>query len=342
MNVLLTSVGRRSYLVKYFQDELGSAGYVVAANMYADTPGMLVADIAVKVPAATNPNYVDSIFDICVQHNIGLICSLHDLDVLVLSEHQQRFADIGVKTTFPSYEWAKVTLDKYECFKALMNHSLPCVSTFLSLEEARGAVKSGQCNYPLLVKDRFGFGSSGVQACNNEEELSLVLELQSLRLKRQAYSPCRMLADHEYKESSLVIQPKISGAEVRLVVCNNLDREFAAHFCCKVHQMRSGESDVATSVDRGEFQNLARQLSKVIGHQGYLGVDLLDDNGVFKIIDVNPRFSGDYPFHHMAGANVPRAMLAWAKGDTASESCFYHAVGVRGYKDIEPKLIADG
>ena len=41
MNILLTCVGRRDYLVEYFKIALGNRGQVFAANTYAETAGKL-------------------------------------------------------------------------------------------------------------------------------------------------------------------------------------------------------------------------------------------------------------------------------------------------------------
>jgi carbamoyl-phosphate synthase large subunit len=54
MNVLLSSAGRRSYLVHYFRDALRGTGAVFAANCVPDTPAMLVADRAFVVPAVAD------------------------------------------------------------------------------------------------------------------------------------------------------------------------------------------------------------------------------------------------------------------------------------------------
>ncbi len=43
---------------------------------------------------------------------------------------------------------------------------------------------------------------------------------------------------------------------------------------------------------------------------------MLERDGNYYVLEMNPRFGGGYPFSHEAGANVPLAILSWAKGDT--------------------------
>jgi carbamoyl-phosphate synthase large subunit len=49
---------------------------------------------------------------------------------------------------------------------------------------------------------------------------------------------------------------------------------------------------------------------------------------------MNPRFTGHYPFSHIAGANIPAALVAWAKGQTADPAWLRVIPGVKGYKGI--------
>ena len=90
MNILLSCVGRRNYLVDYFRHALAGQGQVFAANTYAESAGMAVADKRFLVPPVTDKSYVDVLLKICKDNNVKLLIPLIDLDVVVLSRAKDR------------------------------------------------------------------------------------------------------------------------------------------------------------------------------------------------------------------------------------------------------------
>lgn len=58
MNILLTSVGRRSYLVKYFKDALGTSGEIHVSNSSAITPAFIYADNITVTPLIYENEYI--------------------------------------------------------------------------------------------------------------------------------------------------------------------------------------------------------------------------------------------------------------------------------------------
>jgi len=334
MNILLTSVGRRSYLVEYFKEALGGTGKVIGVNMFKETAGMYASDVAVVAPPVISSEYTDFILDVCAQFEIGLICSLHDLDTFVLSQSGSDIESLGVRSTLPAAEWGRTTLDKYECTRVLKQAGFDVPWTALLPEDAMKAAKNRHVNFPFVIKSRTGYGSLGLRVCYNERELQNAYRDILIQCKKTDLSTFLRIPEDEMA----VIQSFIPGKEICLGICNDLEGSYRAHFSCLVHAMRAGETDAATSIDRAEFDVIARNISKLTSHAGLWGLDMVEDDGVYRLIDVNPRFTGDYPFHHLAGANIPAALVKWSSGLEPDASLFSHVPGIRGYKDLSPKI----
>ena len=59
INILFTSVGRRSYLVKYFKKELSGEGKIHVANSSKDSPAFQCADENVVTPLIYDEGYIE-------------------------------------------------------------------------------------------------------------------------------------------------------------------------------------------------------------------------------------------------------------------------------------------
>lgn len=84
MDILLTSAGRRSYLVRYFKEALAGKGKVYAANSEWSTV-LEVADKAVFSPLIFDERYTEFLMNYCKNHHIKLLISLFDMDLPVLA-----------------------------------------------------------------------------------------------------------------------------------------------------------------------------------------------------------------------------------------------------------------
>ncbi len=310
MNVLLTSVGRRSYLVRYFQEALAGRGRVIVTNSIADTPGMLAADLAFVAPLSHRPDYVEGIAALCRDYEIGLLCSCHDLDTLFLATAGERLpVDAGVMM-LPTAEWAQLCLDKHACGNRLRAAGFAIPWSTLSLDEAIRCAREGAARYPFIVKARYGFGSLGLDICQDERSLACAYQRAQTHLEHTIPRQHPGIAGQQL----VLIQEHIDGPELCVILANDFAGHPAAHFITEVHEMRAGESDRATTRAPDMLGDLPRKLAAVTGHKGIWGADVRMGNGQPRIIDLNPRFTGDYPFQHLAGANLPAALLAWSQG----------------------------
>ena len=81
------------------------------------------------------------------------------------------------------------------------------------------------------------------------------------------------------------------------------------------------------SVEIPELAELGKLIAAKLQHIGNLDCDIFYDGREACVLEMNPRFGGGYPFTQCSGANIPKAYLAWAKGEAAGKDCFNFQVG---------------
>ena len=57
-------------------------------------------------------------------------------------------------------------------------------------------------------------------------------------------------------------------------------------------------------------------------------------DGVPYVLEMNARFGGGYPFSHMGGCNLPKAIVDWVKRKKVDKSVISAKTGITGYKEI--------
>jgi len=331
MNILLTSVGRRSYLVKYFKQVLGNDGEVHVSNSSALTPAFSYADKSTVTPLIYDKNYIPYLLNYCKKNRIHAIISLFDIDLPVLSENKQLFNDIGVRVVVSDKSVIDICNDKLETYKFLVRNGFNAPKTYISLRDALNSIKIGEIKYPVIVKPRWGMGSIGVYEAENEEEL-LVLYKKALSNIKNSY----LIYESKNKiDESVIIQEKLAGQEYGLDVINDLNANYQNTIVKVKYSMRSGETDCAETVDNPLLKKLGASISNKLRHIGNLDVDVFICKHTPYILEMNARFGGGYPFSHMAGVNLPRAIVHWLKGEKAPMSLFKEEIGILSHKDID-------
>lgn len=335
MNVLLTCAGRRNYLVQYFREALELGEKVVATNTVADTPAMQAADVAIKVPASHDPSYIPTLLNICREQKIKLMLSLHDLDTTFLSLHLQKFIDIGVIPVISEPEFINICFDKFLMISFLKAHGLPYCPTYISHDDTISALESGQLKFPLILKPRSGFGSIGLFIARDQQDVS-----DCYRLLRKTIVNTPIVNSPNFNmESCIMFQQFIEGEEYGVDVINDLNGQFISTIIEKKLSMRSGETDSAIIVDDTSLSGLGQTIGLNSRHMGLLDIDVIMKNATPYIIEMNPRLGGHYPFAHIAGANVPAAIIAWAKGCEPNPLWLKAEVGIKGFKELVPTRV---
>lgn len=312
-NVLLTSAGRRSYLVRWFRDALGGEGLVCATNSDPASPALAEADVAEVSPLIYSDGYLPFLLGFCERNRVGAVVPLFDVDVPVLAAHRGELEAIGCLPVVAPEAFARACADKLAAARLLEGAGVPCVPTWLGAGEFLRAVDEGRASFPAVAKPRWGMGSIGVVRASDEGEL-LAAERLVRRGVESSYLRYESAAD---MGSCVVVQGAVEGAEYGMDVVCDLSGSYRGCVVRRKLAMRAGETDSAEVLPQGacpRFERLARSLAAVSRHPGNMDVDVFDEGGELRVLEMNARFGGGYPFSHAAGVDLPRALVAWLRG----------------------------
>lgn len=318
-NILLSSVGRRPYLVRWFREALaatGVDGVVIAADLDPLSPARAFADDFVQAPALTDDAYPDWLASLLADRGIGLAVSINDFE---LSEwaHLPETPEWSALVRLSAASQQLVE-DKHAMSSAFRSTGLPAPRTWLGGEIAAAVGEAGGSGREtgFVVKGRYGSASRGLRFTDSQGLAAAVAASTAEVTTRQGRPALEQ--DEVAPEDLVIVQERIRGPEFGLDVVNDLDGKFAAVLARRKIAMRSGETDRAETVPAHPFTAVGRALAETLGHAGSIDVDVMiadgDPGATAQIIDVNPRFGGGYPFSHLAGARVPNAYVAWASG----------------------------
>lgn len=329
MNVLLTSVGRRAYMVKYFKDVLGDVGLVHVCNSDDKSIAFKYADRKVISPLIYDENYIPFLIKYCEENKINIIISLFDIDLLMLAKHKKQFEEIGTKVIVSDPEIIEVCNDKWATYEFLKKNEFYAPKSYLKIEDVIKEIKDGFLSYPIVVKPRFGCGSISVAIAYDEEDLVYLTkkankEITSSYLKYES----------AVTEDKIIYQECLNGQEYGADIINDLNGVTKNVIVRKKIAMRSGETDIAELVDEPLIKETLLKLGKVTKHIANMDCDVfLVDNKPY-VLEMNARFGGGYPFSHMGGCNLPQAIVSWAEGKAVSKEMVSAKTGITGFKEI--------
>lgn len=310
MNILFSCAGRRTYLLKYFKENLSKGDKIIATDMQLTAPAVQVADVKLQVPAVYDPEYVNITLNICKEQKVDALISLNDLELPILAENKAKFEAVGTSVIVSDPNVIDIAFDKYKTAQWVESIGLKAPKTYVRLDDCKKALAAGEIQFPLFMKPRWGSGSIGLESIADVEELDIYFNLLMKKIKKT------ILATASVGDEYIMIQEKLTGCEFGLDVMNDLEGNNVGVSVKKKLAMRAGETDKAITMDLPEVREMGIKIGENLKHIGNLDVDIMQRaNGDYCVLELNPRFGGGFPFSYEAGVNLPKAIIGWLKGE---------------------------
>ena len=254
---------------------------------------------------------------------------MFDIDLLILSKNKKRFAEIGTTVVVSDESFIEICNDKWLTYKFLKKNHINTPKTFLRVKDVLDAIRSKNISYPIVVKPRFGCGSISVCIAKDEKELRFYSKTTADKIKKTY-----LKYESSGVKNTVIFQELLGGQEYGADIINNLNGVNQSIIIRKKIAMRSGETDIAEIVDEPIILSVLKKLSNYTNHVANLDCDIFLFNGIPYVLELNARFGGGYPFSHLAGCNLPFAIIEWAKGKTVNKEILKARIGFKGFKEL--------
>jgi len=304
MNVLLTSAGRRTALLRYFQSAVSERnGTVWVGDLDPLAPSLQATDQNIVLPPVSSDEYVDVLFDHVVKHDIDLVVPLIDPDVLALGRSRSRFERAGCQLLTSAAPLLDLAHDKWETIQHFSEKGFRTPSSWLPEDSDRTEWPD-----PVFVKPRCGSASEGTQRVGRANVSAIAATLNSPLLQEVIEAPeVTVDALFDFTGRLLHYVPRL---RIRTI---------------------GGESVQGRTVHETALNSWLYELLQEIGDLGARGpitVQAFCTEPDPTLSEINPRFGGGFPLTHAAGGHYPAWILQMCAGAPPSPRLHEYTVGL--------------
>lgn len=228
-----------------------------------------------QVPKASHENYVNSLLNICDSEQINFIFPLTDVEIDVLSLHIKKFKSINTIICYPGKKAITFSRDKLNFYSFFKSSSILKVIPTFTFED----LLEKKLFSPVIAKPRKGRSSEGIFFADTLEQIQFM----------------------NITEKDYIFQPIVKG---NVYTVDYIRDSFKNDFSVAREELIRTTNGAGLTVKVKEKEILALMMSE-IGSQlnviGCINAEFIFNEGIFYLIDINPRFSAGLGFSLLAG-----------------------------------------
>lgn len=279
ISILMLGGARRVSLAELLIADASKLGYHLNIYSYELNSEVPIASVGTVIVGRKwkDTDVVEHIIDVVKRHNIDIILPFVDGAIAIAAECKARLPEVFVPVS-PS-EIATAMYDKAEAARMFKSHSLPIPSDYTVKE----------CQFPIIVKPRFGSASKGIKVIDNSTELAKLTNPGDYLL--QEYISNR----EEYTVDCYVSQ---SGEPIYIVPRLRID-------------VVGGEVAQTRTCRNEDLIAMSQEVIRSIPFRGPITIQYLHDlsNNRYLLMEINPRLGGGVVCSVHAGAPLAQLII---------------------------------
>ena len=289
--MLLTCAGQRVDVARAFREAMGVVGWdgaVVCVDSHPLSPTLALADAGQIVPAIADPAYIPALLSLVERHGVRAVLPLTDLDGRELCQARERMAAAGATLLLPAADVVESLWDKHAAHRLLCERGIGSPGTWLPDE------LPADVGFPVLVKQRWGYGSRNIYRCADRARLELFLG---------------------YATAPAMVQRLCAGEEFSIDVLCDLGGRALNAIPRTMIESKGGESIKGMTIADPELIEFGRRTAEALALVGPATIQCFREPDGLLVTDVNTRFGGAFPLPLAAGSRYPELVLRMVDGE---------------------------
>lgn len=291
---------------------------IVGIDMGTDKTVLQMVDTVYRVPAATDPLYVDTVLEICKKEKVDVVLPFMSSELLPLIDRKEEFEKIGTKVSVSDRKSVEITNNKYKFYSFLAENNLPVpkFSHIQCADDLRNACE--RCGYPqnaVCVKATELSGSRGIRIIKPELSRFDILFGEKPNSYFTTMDDLEAVLREKESMPEMMAMEYLPGTEgsVDLLAENG-----------KILYMAYRESTVNlhSIPQAGELQynpeayEIAEKVIAALGLSGNADLDFKnDENGHPVLMEINPRIAATMRIFKEGGLNLPYLRIKQLLGE---------------------------
>jgi carbamoyl-phosphate synthase large subunit len=259
-------------------------------------PALDDCDQAILLPRTNDPAFVQTITEICRQHEVDLVLPGRDPDVVALAEPA---ADPRSTIAMPCAPPHLVAIARDKWLSALWcnSHGIAFADS-VSTDDSNAAAQVGDLlrrwGYPLIAKPRDGSASAGVVVVVDDQQLTNVLSRPGVVLQPFIDPPSAEQLSLDGAAGWPLFWEIPCPDEPAIMGLIGPDGEIGPHLCFTATHRLGRNEDLCRADDPelDEFARLTIEQFRDAGWRGPLNMQVRRSPDSWYIIEINARFTG--------------------------------------------------
>lgn len=279
---------------------------VYGTHPYEDALYLQNCDYAFIEPDISGEEYIEFCLDFCEKHRIDIF--IPRKENVLISKRLARFEALGVKVLVcPDFELMEIMDNKAATYQSIMKKEkegsaiieVPDYYVVNNIEKFKKAYQNlTEKGHRVCFKPVIGEGANGFRVITNQTESIEQLFYSGISHRIFYNSACEILSQRE-RFPDLMVLEFLEGREFSIDCLASTEKLYAV-----IPRMK-GDGRVRELVDHPHLIQLAHDFYQHYKLPYVFNIQVKYNNGVPKLLEVNPRMSGGLGISCLSGINIP-------------------------------------